>query len=315
MFSAHPGLRSATAAVMTTALCFSAVLPQKSYAAPQEMRAMIWTPGGAMPNACESLAALGDSNRARELSVTAAGLRVPCDSVPIEAPTGHGSSVPDEVIRDGGVIMLCTPGTDAAWNCKDYESVLRTELQAMGKNGEKIGRARARVLEILGEPTGCAAWFQQKDPNAMKTFRSLSFALDTKGTGVIEALRGKWPEVMYKNPYVARVIQDGGAFQTITLNINGAFFQASAIAVETRAEGGLARTLRPQEIGVGPFRGGSLGAQVVAILHELGHLEGMLPQDEGDVEGRSRKNTQEVLQNCRAEVESSGKRTTLTAAR
>jgi hypothetical protein len=185
----------------------------------------------------------------------------------------------------------------------------------MGKNGEKIMRARERVLEILEEPNGCSAWFQQKNINAATTFRSLNFVIDAKGSNTVYALKGNGAEVTLKHPYVARVIQDGGSYQTITLNLNGAFFQSFAAVLETHVEGGAARFLTPRDIGVGPYRGGSLAAQVVTFLHELGHVEGLLQPDEGDVQGRSKHNTQEVLEYCHAEVEASGKRMTLAATK
>ena len=50
--------------------------------------------------------------------------------------------------------------------------------------------------------------------------------------------------------------------------------------------------------------GNTLRAQVLTLLHEYGHLIDMLPVDEGDRDGRSLQNTLEVLQHCRAEIES-----------
>jgi hypothetical protein len=123
------------------------------------------------------------------------------------------------------------------------------------------------------------------------------------------------PGFLLKNPYVARVIQDGGSYQTITLNLNGAFFQSFAPMMETHAIGGAGRLLTPKNLAVGPYEGGKLAAQVAALLHELGHLEGLLPPDQGDVQGKSQQNTHEVLEHCRAEVDDSGKRVTLGASR
>jgi hypothetical protein len=54
---------------------------------------------------------------------------------------------------------------------------------------------------------------------------------------------------------------------------------------------------------IGPYQGDTLQAQVVTLLHELGHALDMLPVDENDVEGRSAQNTEEVLRYCRAEIE------------
>src|SRR6266567_1680544 len=66
---------------------------------------------------------------------------------------------------------------------------------------------------------------------------------------------------------------------------------------------------------VGPYWGNSPSAQVLTLLHELGHVIDRLPADGGDQEGRSAQNTSEVLRYCRAEVESSVRWGTLAARR
>jgi len=205
---------------------------------------------------------------------------------------------------------ICIHADGSSWNCGNYESMLRAELRAMGKSGEQIARARERVLEILSGPSSCAAWFRLKDGDVATTFQTLNFLIDQKGESVIRATRGDWPEVTFRNPYVARVIQDGGSYQTITLNINGAFFQGTAGVLETNAQGGSPRFLTPRSISVGPYRGGSLAAQVATLLHELGHVEGLLQEDEGDVNGKSKQNTQAILEYCGDEVENSGRHIT-----
>jgi hypothetical protein len=48
-------------------------------------------------------------------------------------------------------------------------------------------------------------------------------------------------------------------------------------------------------------------------LHEFGHLVDLLPTDEGDKDGKSDWNTNEVLRFCREEIESAVKRNTLSA--
>jgi hypothetical protein len=66
---------------------------------------------------------------------------------------------------------------------------------------------------------------------------------------------------------------------------------------------------------VGPYAGDTLHAQVLALLHEFGHIVDLLPTDEGDLDGKSERNTAEVLRFCRAEVESKVRRNTLSATR
>lgn len=276
MFSAHP-LGQVTAVAITSILCVGAMLPQQAFAASQDVRATLWYYAAAAP---------------------AASVRI----------------VLDETKQPEYPRLVCT-SVGSAWNCRNAEDVMAEELRALGKNGEQIARARARVLQILEEPNTCAEWFRQKDANAAGTFRTLSFLLDAKGAKTIQAIKGDWPDVTLKYPYVARVIQDGGAYQTITLNSNGAFFQGEASLIETRIEGGVVRFLPPLNLRVGPYRGGTIAAQVATFLHEFGHVEGLLPVDEGDVQGRSKHNTQEVVQYCQPEIEGSGKRGNLTASR
>jgi len=184
----------------------------------------------------------------------------------------------------------------------------------MGKEGQKILRARERVLEILETGNACTAWFQEKDSNPAATFRTLSFTLDSKGQEyVLETRDGSLD--MLQSPYVARVFQDSGTYTEITINRNGAFFFPMAAVVKDRKEGGRLNFEITRALKVGPYWGNSPSAQVLTLLHELGHVIDRLPADGGDQEGKSAQNTSEVLRYCRAEVESSVRRGTLSANR
>src|SRR5262249_21955287 len=102
------------------------------------------------------------------------------------------------------------------------------DLQGLGKNGQSILAARAHVLEILATDNACTAWFRQGTANPAKAFQTLSFQLDSKTPGyVVERLNGTAPEA-YLSPYVATVIQDGGEYQAVTINAEGAFFRPAA---------------------------------------------------------------------------------------
>src|SRR5207302_6763642 len=118
-----------------------------------------------------------------------------------------------------------------------------------------------------------------------------------------------------RNPYVARVLQGAGPQSTVTINVNGAFFFSMASVIDDRFEGGPISFRGSRPIQVGPYRGGSFHAQVLALLHEFGHVIDLLPQDHDDYEGRSRKNTQDVLYVCRAAVESKEAPRTFLASR
>jgi len=110
------------------------------------------------------------------------------------------------------------------------------------------------------------------------------------------------------------VIQGDGANTTITLNEKGAFFRPSARVMGIRKEGGPLDFRGQSTLRVGPYEGATLRAQIVTLLHEFGHALDMLPVDENDVEGKSAKNTQEVLRYCRDEVEGKANRRLLLAS-
>ena len=122
-------------------------------------------------------------------------------------------------------------------------------------------------------------------------------------------------EYTYRDPYVATVGQDTGAYATITLNVDGAFFQPQAPMLLVSKEGGPGRHSGPRLINIGPYPGDSLNAQTLALLHEFGHVIDLLPLDFENADGKSVQNTAEVLRYCRAEIDSKGRRGTLRAAR
>jgi len=88
-----------------------------------------------------------------------------------------------------------------------------------------------------------------------------------------------------------------------------------ANVIEIPNEGGPSNFRGVHLLRVGPYMGDTLPAQVVALLHEFGHVLDLLPRDGDDQDGKSAQNTSEVLRFCRAAVESKGKRSTLSAAR
>jgi hypothetical protein len=199
--------------------------------------------------------------------------------------------------------------------CAAPRDVVQEELAAMGKTGQKILRARERVLEILQTENSCSAWLREKDSNAAATFRTLSFALDQKAEEEILETRDQDNLLTFRNPYVAKAFQGDGAYGTITLNTRGAFFTPAATVLETRREGGPVnhRGMRPTN--VGPYAGDTMHAQVLALLHEFGHVLDLLPADENNVDGKSVQNSKEVLRFCQAEIESKARRNTLSALR
>jgi hypothetical protein len=223
----------------------------------------------------------------------------PCDTPPVSALTVNpcGSASP---VRTG-----CNPPRD----------LVQEDLATRGKPGQKIQRARERVLEILQTENACSAWFREKDSNPAATFRTLNFEIDRNGEDSVRESKGSGGMSIFRSPYVARVIQADGSHGTITINTKGAFFSPVAMLFEVQWEGGPLMLRGTRSIGVGPYEGDTFHAQILALLHEFGHIVDLLPTDEDDRDGKSVQNTGEVLRFCRAEVELKGKRATLAATR
>ncbi len=223
----------------------------------------------------------------------------PCNTPPVKVPS----------------VNPCNASSPAQIGCHAPRDLVQEDLAAMGKAGQKILRARDRILEILQTENACSAWFREKDSNPADTFRTLSFAVDRKGEEFVLESRNPGDMNIFRSPYVARVFQADGSYATITINLKGAFFSPMARVVEIQKEGGFWSLRGARVLGVGPYAGDSMHAQILALLHEFGHLVDLLPTDEGDQDGKSVQNTSEVLRFCRAEVESKAKRGALSAAR
>ncbi len=229
--------------------------------------------------------------------------------------TGDVSSPCDTPLANVPSVNPCKPSSPAQTGCNAPRDMVQEELASMGKPGQKILRARERVLEILQTENPCSAWFREKDANPAATFRTLSFTVDRKGEEFVLESRNPGDMSIFRNPYVARVFQADGSYATITINLKGAFFSPMARVVEVQKGGGPWSLLGARVLGVGPYQGDSMHAQILALLHEFGHLVDLLPTDEGDQDGKSVHNTNEVLRFCRAEVESKARRGAFSAAR
>jgi len=223
----------------------------------------------------------------------------PCETVPASLP----------------LINPCNPAQSAQWGCEAPKDLVQKDLAGMGKTGQKILRARDRVLEILQSENACSDWLQHKDANAAATFRTLKFAVDRHGEEIVHVSRNTDFQFTFRDPYVASVGQATGAYATIKLNVDGAFFQAQAPMLLVSKEGGPVRGSGTRFINIGPYPGDSLNAQTLALLHEFGHVIDLLPIDFENEDGKSVQNTAEVLRYCRAEIDAKGRRSTLQAVR
>jgi hypothetical protein len=272
--------------------------PQTSKLARQSVYSF---PAGKVPAASAScFEDPGIATRAPRRAAPAANFLHPsCDTQP------NPASAPDPCTS------LSLPRTD----CGLRGDPVPANLEAIGKEGRKISRAREKVLEILDGENACTAWYREKDSNPAATFRTLSFAVDRKGEDLVRESREPGSFILFRNPYVAKVFQADGPYATVTINANGAFFSSMARVVEVSKEGGPFNTRVPRVLHVGPYTGDTLPAQVITLLHEFGHVVDLLPTDEGDQDGKSVHNTDIVLHYCRPEIESRVRQNALTATR
>jgi hypothetical protein len=248
-------------------------------------------------NLCFWEAASGAAG-SRAQVLAASETRVSCDDSPAPVPA----------------VNPCNSGSPALMGCRVASDAIQVQLDAMGKAGQKISRAREKVLEILETGNACRAWFQEKDSSPAATFRTLSFSLDRHGDEVVLESRDKGPMNIFQDPYVAKVIQGDGPYGLITLNTSGAFFSTSARVLEVRKEGGPTSLRGTRLLRVGPYDGDTLPAQVITLLHEFGHVLDLLPPDQDNVDGKSVKNTNVVLRLCSAEIDAPARRGLLSAS-
>jgi len=208
--------------------------------------------------------------------------------------------------------VTASPG-NADVRQKANEDPVLEELKGMGERGLIIKRARQEVFEILEGHNQCAAWFQQAEPDARRKFRSLRYTIDESGPQFTLKIQNAGGEWLYQQPYVASSIEDASPGSTITINGKGAFFQLRSGVRIVPKDGGPGGLSTSQLLHLDLYIGGTLGAQVSALLHEFSHIVGLLPADGESILGRelSKQNTQIVLRHCRAEVEAAGKRKSL----
>jgi hypothetical protein len=199
--------------------------------------------------------------------------------------------------------VLEVHGISGGSACHQSEDAVVAELSGLGKAGVKISRARREVLDILRSGNACAEWFATKDTNPAETFGSLSFLLDKRGQQKILESEQSASSHVWRQPYVARATQDGGAHTAITINAYGAFYRTQGNVVRVAPEGGPFEADGTRLLTVGSYQGDTLPARMVTLLHEFGHIIDLLPEDADNLDGKSVRNTDEVLRHCRAEVQ------------
>jgi hypothetical protein len=198
--------------------------------------------------------------------------------------------------------VLFAPSQSYSECAPNHEERVVRELLAVGKQGDTIARARGQVLEILQYGNVCPAWFQEADPDATEVFRSLHFALEMRGPSYVYGIRDSHGGQSFKHPWAAKSLENGGRDSTILLNVKGPFFNRTSVVMQLDPGGMPARPDGDRLLRVSTYDGNTPEAQIAILLHELGHIIGRLPEDDDSWDGRSSRNTSEVLQHCKAEI-------------
>jgi hypothetical protein len=177
------------------------------------------------------------------------------------------------------------------------------ELAAMGQRGEVIARVREQTLAILQSENACSAWFREADPDSMEVFRSLHYEIvkEDQHSYVFHLNDGQGGGP-FKHPWAARSIQDGGQNSLVELNLEGAFFRTVSPVLELDSRTALRWPAGMHRLMIASFWGNTTGAQITTLLHELGHIVGRLPKDDDSWDGRSSRNTEELLRHCKHDI-------------
>lgn len=198
--------------------------------------------------------------------------------------------------------VLLAPSPSYSERMPHYDDRVVLELSALGKRGETIVRAREQVLDILQQGNACTAWFQQSAPDPAAVFRSLHFQLEMGEPRYVYGMRDSERGQILKHPWGAKSIENGGPNSTILLNASGPFFKRTSAVLQLDPRGMLARPDGNRPLTVSSYDGNTPEAQITILLHELGHITGRLPEDDDSWDGRSSRNTSEVLRHCKAET-------------
>ena len=194
--------------------------------------------------------------------------------------------------------------TEDEFNSTTIDARIGKELAVFGGRGALIGQARADVLEILSSQGDCAIWFQEVEvePNIAKVFRSVHYEL-RDGTAQVILRPDASGTAWFKHPWGATTTEDGGKDSSIAINTHGPFFVHETRLMKVNTTSGFNWPAGWHPVMVGPYVGDTAEARMTILLHELGHIVGRLPIDDGSWDGRSARNTVEVLQHCKAEIQ------------
>jgi hypothetical protein len=193
-------------------------------------------------------------------------------------------------------------------SCNEDDERVSKELLTLGQRGDLIAHTREQALEILQSRNLCSAWFQKADTNPAEVFRSLHYRLDENGPSDIYSMRPYPGSTSFKHPWGASSIEYSGRDSVVLINANGPFFSRKSRVMQLGWAGKQVIPGGWHMLAVGAYTGDTPQARIAIMLHELGHVIGRLPEDNDSWNGRSSRNTLEVLQHCKREIQLSARK-------
>lgn len=184
----------------------------------------------------------------------------------------------------------------------------RLKLTDEDKRAESLWRAKAQTLALLQDENACSAWFRESDRDPAGVFESLRFQVEQENPSYVLRMPDVRGLELDKQPWVARSWQLAGRNSMVKFNAQGAFFINRSPLVQLTPDGAFSRYLGFRLLTVGPFAGGTPEAQITTLLHELGHVTDRVPKDTDSWDGKSVRNTEEVLLHCKSEIHEFAKR-------
>ena len=178
----------------------------------------------------------------------------------------------------------------------------------LSRKGLELQIARQRVLTILREENGCSVWFREADPDPAGVFDSLQIEIGKKNREFVLRSVDAKGDPIYKHPWGARSNQLAGKNSVVEINPAGPFFVLSLPIMEVGNGPRLASFEGNRVLTVGGFAGDTPEAQIVMLLHELAHVIGRIPEDNDSWDGRSTRNSEEVVRNCKSEIQNYAQR-------
>ena len=162
---------------------------------------------------------------------------------------------------------------------------------------------KRRVASILREENGCSAWFREADPDPASVFESLHIEIGKKNREFVLRSTTQAGDRTYKHPWGARSNQLAGRNSVVEINPSWPFYVLSLPVMEIGGGGGLVSFEGHRILTVGGFAGDTPEARLAMLLHELAHVIGRIPQDDDSWDGRSTRNSEEVIRNCKSEIQ------------